>query len=89
MGSKAVNFKLDEKRILDIRQVASVFHITMTDVVNEALDEYLSAVKRDPFYRLTAKVDDASKKETEEVLSALDDLSDDDLEVTTVKHFSV
>ena len=89
MSTRAINFKLDEERILDMKQVASVFHITMTDIVNEALDRYLSTMKRDPFYRLTANVRDASQKETEEVLSALDDMSDDDLEVTTVKHFSL
>ena len=42
MATKAMNFKTDEVRIADIKSVASVFRMTITDVVNEALDEYLA-----------------------------------------------
>lgn len=52
MALKAINIKMDEKRIIDIKSVASVFQMTMTDVFNEALDEYLGKMKRDPYYRL-------------------------------------
>lgn len=89
MATKAVNLKLDEDRIMDIKEVASVFHMTITDVINEALDAYLPAMKKDPFYKLTANVKNASKEETEEILSAIEDLSDDDLTITTVKKFTV
>ena len=89
MASKAINLKLDEERIMDVKQVASVFHMTMTDVINEALDAYLPTMKADPFYRLTANVKDASKSETAEILSEIERLSDDDLEITTVKRFKV
>lgn len=41
MATKAVNLKMEENRILDIKDVAAVFHMTITDVINEALDEYL------------------------------------------------
>ena len=89
MAAKAVNLKLDESRIMDIKHVASVFHMTMTDVINEALDAYIPKMKQDPFYRLTANVEEASNAESLEILSEIDDLSDEDLEITTVKHFTV
>lgn len=89
MASKAINLKLDEERIMDVKQVASVFHMTMTDVINEALDAYLPTMKADPFYRLTANVKDASESETAEILSEIEGLSDDDLEITTAKRFKV
>lgn len=89
MATKSINFKLDEKRIADMKQVASVFHMTMTDIVNDALDAYLPKMQRDPFYRLTANVQDASQAETEEILSEISELSDDDLSISSVEHFSV
>ncbi len=88
MATKAINLKLDEDRVTDIRQVASVFHMTMTDVINEALDSYLPIMKKDPFYRLTANVKDADAAETKEILSEIEQLSDEDLEITTRRRFS-
>lgn len=89
MATKAVNLKMEENRILDIKDVAAVFHMTITDVINEALDEYLPKMKKDPLYRLTANVNDASEEETEEILTEIESLSDDDLEISTKKEFVV
>lgn len=89
MATKAVNLKMEENRILDIKDVAAVFHMTITDVINEALDEYLPKMKKDPLYRLTADVNDASEEETEEILTEIESLSDDDLEISTKKEFVV
>lgn len=89
MATKAINLKLDERRVLDVKQVASVFHMTVTDVINEALDAYLLAVKQDPFYKLTANVTDASKEETEEILAEIEKLSDEELEIASTKRFTV
>jgi hypothetical protein len=80
---------MDEDRLADIKSVAAVFHMSMTDVVMDALDEYLSKMKNDPFYRLTVNVEDASEEEMHEVLGELDALTDDDLQIASVKHFSV
>ena len=87
MATKAINLKLDENRVMDVKQVASVFHMTMTDVINEALDAYLPVMKQDPFYRLTAGIQDASKEETDEILAEIESLSDEDLEISTVHKF--
>ena len=40
MAVKAINIKMDEKKLVDLKSVASVFHVTMADIITEALDEY-------------------------------------------------
>ena len=64
MAVRAMNFKLEDRDITDVRRVAMVYNMTMTDVIREAIHEYLEKVKRDPFYRLTANVEEASEEET-------------------------
>ena len=49
MAVKAMNFKMDEAEILDMKNVASVFHMTVTDVIKEAVREYVDKMKNDPF----------------------------------------
>lgn len=88
MATKAMNFKLDEKEIADMRNISTVFNITMTDIVKKAVSEYIAKLESDPYYRLTMNVQDASKEESEEVLGAVNNLSDDDLDIASVKHVS-
>lgn len=88
MAIKAMNLKMDESRIADIKAVAGVFHMTITDLINDALDDYLPKMKSNPFYRLTANVMDASAEETEEILAEIESLSDDDLTIASTRHFS-
>ncbi len=89
MATKAMNIKMDEGRLLEVKDVAAVFHMTITDVINEALNEYLPKMKRDPFYRLTANVKEASADESAEILSEIEALTDDDLEISSIKKFTV
>ena len=88
MAVKAMNFKLDENRILDIKSVASVFNMTVTDVITEALSEYIQKMKQDPFYRLAVNVENACTEETEEILDEINSLTDDDLQISTVRKFT-
>lgn len=89
MATKAMNIKMDESRLLAIKNIAEVFHITMTEVINEALDEYIPKIESDPFYRLTANVLEASKEESNEILDEIQKLSDDDLKIVTSKRFEI
>ena len=81
MANKALNFKLTEEEINDMKEVVSVFHMTMTDLIKDAVKEYLAKMKQDPYYRLTANIPEASPEETREVLSAIEQLTDDDLSI--------
>ena len=89
MAVRAMNFKLEETDITDIRHVATVYNKTMTDVIREAIHEYIERIKRDPFYRLTANVEEASAEESTEILEEIEGLSDDDLTISSVKKFTV
>jgi hypothetical protein len=46
-------------------------------------------MKEDPFYRLTANVQEASPEETAETLAIIDSLSDDDLAISSTERVSV
>ena len=87
MATRAMNVKMEESTILAVRKAASVYNLTMTEIIKEALDEYLEKLQNDPFYRLTASVEEASEEESAEILSELDELTDDDLTISTKKSF--
>ena len=89
MATKALNFKMDEADILDMKHVASVFNMSVTDLIKNAVREYLAELKSDPFYRLTVNVQDASDEESTEILTEIEGLSDDDLTIASTKHFTV
>ena len=89
MAIKALNFKMEESDILDMKQVAGVFHMSVTDLIKNAVKQYITELKNDPFYRLTANVEAASEEETEEILAEIESLSDDDLTISSTKTFTV
>ena len=65
--------------------MANAFNMTMTDVINKALDSYLEEMKKDPFYRLTANIAESTKEESEEILEALSCLTEEDLSLGSSK----
>lgn len=81
MAVKAMNFKMEEADILDMKQVAGVFNMSVTDLIKNAIKEYLAELKMDPFYRLTTNVQEATVEESKEILSEIEDLTDDDISV--------
>lgn len=89
MATKAMNFKMDEAEILDMKHVAGVFNMSVTDLIKNAIREYLAELKNDPFYRLSANVQDASEEESAEILEEIEGMTDDDLTITSTKRFSV
>ncbi len=89
MAVKALNFKMDEADIRDIKDVAGVYHMSVTDLIKNALKEYISELKKDPFYRLTKNIQEASVEESDEILKEIGNLSDDDLTIVSSKRFSI
>ena len=89
MATRAVNFKMDEAEILDMKHVAGVFNMSVTDLIKNAVKEYLVELKSDPFYRLTANVQDASEEESAEILGEIEGMTDDDLTIASTKQFTV
>ena len=89
MATKAMNFKMDEADILDMKRVAGVFNMSVTDLIKNAVKAYLAELKNDPFYRLTVNVQDASGEESAEILAEIEGLTDDDLTISSSKRFPV
>lgn len=89
MAVKAMNFKMDEADIRDMKTVAGVYNMSVTDLIKNAVKEYITELKKDPFYRLTTNVQEASAEESEEILSELADMSEEDLKIASVKRFGV
>jgi hypothetical protein len=89
MATRALNFKMDEAEIMDMKEVAGVFNMSITDLVKNAVKEYVTELKKDPFYRLTVNVQEASEEEAKEILATIEEMSDDDFSITSTKHFSV
>ena len=89
MALKAMNIKLEEQQIRDIKKMAAFMNLTMTELIRKAVDEYMEEVQRDPFYRLTANVEEASEQESGEILQAIEGLSEEDLQISQTRRFSV
>ena len=81
MATKSVNLRLENAQVLEIKKIAEAFQMSFTDVVRNALDEYLPKMERDPFYRLTANVREVSDKENEELAETIASLTDEDLQI--------
>lgn len=89
MATKAMNFKMDEAEILEMKHVAGAFNMSVTDLIKNAVKEYLNELKSDPFYRLTANVQDASEEESAEIFEEIEGMTDDDLTIASTKRFTV
>lgn len=89
MATKAMNFKFNESEIKDMKEVAEIYDMTVTDLVRNAVNAYISKMKSDPLYRLTASVKEASKEESEEILALVEGMSDDDLKIVKTQNFTL
>ncbi len=63
--------------------------MSVTDLVKNAVREYLAELKSDPYYRLTANVQDTSDEETAEILAEIGGMTDDDLTTTSTKRYII
>jgi hypothetical protein len=89
MATKAMNFKMDEAEIMDMKQIAGVFNMSVTDLIKNAVREYIAELKKDPLYRLTVNVQEASEEESENIMSEINEMTDDDLTIVSTKQFTV
>ncbi len=55
--------------------------------MRNAVREYIDQKKQEPFYRLTANVEEASPEESAEILALIDSMTDDDWETVRVDRF--
>ncbi len=88
MAEKALKFMMEESEINEMKKVASVFNMTASDFIKEAVKEYLIKLKEEPLYHLTACAKEADTDESAEILEAIESLSDGDLSIAYVKRFN-
>lgn len=89
MAKGALNFKMDETDINKVKEAAVVYNTTMTEIITEAVHEYLEKIQKDPFYRLSVNVMEASAEESADILGEIEGLSDDDLMISSIKKFEL
>ncbi|MBQ4469223.1 MAG: hypothetical protein II917_03685 [Synergistaceae bacterium] len=89
MAVKTLRLKLKENELADVRQVASVFHMSVNRVFREALKNYVDTKKQTPLYRLTANIEEASPEESAEILAMIENMTDDDWKTVRVDHFTI
>ena len=72
---------LSPNEISDMKNTALVFGMSAADFVRKAVREYVEQKKREPFYRLTANIEEADPEESAEILALIDSMTEDDHEV--------
>ena len=78
---------LTPDEIADMKKTAAVFKMSPADFVRKAVREYIEQKKHEPYYRMTADIEEADPEETEELLALLDSMTDDDHEIVRADYF--
>lgn len=73
-----MSVKLDESIIDEIKKISSMFKISYSDFIRNAVQKELEEKKKDFIYRLS-EVEYCSQEEEKEILDSLSKLSKDDL----------
>ena len=85
MTVKSLRFRTTDSEIADIKQIASVFKMSVGRVIREAVREYVDRRKQSPLYRL-ADIEEADPEESAEILAMIDSLTDEDREIVRTDH---
>ncbi len=85
---KTMSVKLDESMICEIKKISSIFEISYSDFIREAVEKAIAEKQKDFMYRMS-NVPYASDEEEKEIMSALSELSDDDLQVARVEKLTL
>ncbi len=85
---KTMSVKLDEKLISEIKKISSIFEISYSDFIRQAVEKEIEEKKKDFMYRMS-NVPYASQEEEEEIMAELSKLSDDDLQITKTESLKI
>lgn len=78
---KSINLRLEENTIQEIKELGKIYHKNMTELLREAIEKFIQEKKNNVYYRLTANIEECSQEETDEIITALNNLTDEDLEI--------
>ncbi len=77
---QTMSIRLDENIISEIKKISSLFEISYSDFIRNALEKAIKEKQKDFIYRMS-NVPYACKEEEDEIIAALNNLTDDDLQI--------
>ena len=78
---------LNSDEILALKKVAAVCRMSTADLVRNAVRAYIEQKKQEPYYRMTADIEEADPEESAEILALIDSMTEDDWETVRVDRF--
>ena len=80
---------LTPEEIADMKKTAAVFKLSPAEFVRNAVREYIDVKKQEPYYRMTADIEEADPEEAAEILALIDSMTEEDHEVVRADYFFV
>ncbi len=81
---KTMSIKFNETMIEDIKNIASVFNISYSDFIRNAVKKEIEDKKEDFMFKMN-KVEYCSEEEEKEILEYLSNIENEDLEIAERK----
>ena len=86
---KAISLRLDEDMLDEIREVSKIYNITATELIREGIKNILTNKKNDIYFKLITNKTECDEKESAEIMSKINDLSEEALTVTREEIFEI
>ena len=86
---KAISLRLDEDMLDEIREVSKIYNITATELIREGIKNILTNKKNDIYFKLITNKTEWDEKESAEIMSKINNLSEEDLTVTREEIFEI
>jgi hypothetical protein len=86
---KAISLRLDEDMLDEIREVSKIYNITATELIREGIKNILTNKKNDIYFKLITNKAECDEKESAEIISKINNLSEEDLTVTREEIFEI
>ena len=86
---KAISLRLDEDMLDEIREVSKIYNITASELIREGIKNILTNKKNDIYFKLITNKTECDEKESAEIMSKINNLSEEDLTVTREEIFEI
>ncbi len=85
---KTMSVKLDDNVFDEIKKISSIFNITYSDFIRNAVEQAIIEKQKDFMYRMN-NVSYATEEEEIEIMAALSTLSDEDLQIVRTENITL
>ena len=73
----------------EIREVSKIYNITTAELIREGIKNILTNKKNDIYFKLITNKTECDEKESAEIMSKINNLSEEDLTVTREEIFEI